>query len=59
MEVLESGASGLPSRVAFRFDTSLDSPDFHWLQFDWPTLSYRALKVPAVGESVTVAGPRI
>ena len=37
VEILESDASDLPSRVAFRFDTSLDSPDFHWLRFDWRT----------------------
>ena len=35
VEVLESDASDLPSRVVFRFNTSLDSPDFHWLRFDW------------------------
>ena len=57
VEVLESNASGLPSRVAFRFDTSLDSPDFHWLQIDWRTFSYRPFKVPAIGQSVTLCGP--
>jgi hypothetical protein len=58
VEILESDASDLPSRVAFRFDTSLDSPDFHWLQFDWRTLSYMPFKIPAIGQSVTVSGPR-
>ena len=58
VEILESDASDLPSRVAFRFDTSLDSPDFHWLRFDWRTLSYQPFKVPAIGQSVTLSGPR-
>ena len=58
VEVLESDASDLPSRVSFRFDTSLDSPDFHWIQFDWRIFSYQPFKVPAVGQSVTLSGPR-
>jgi hypothetical protein len=58
VEVLESDASDLPSRVAFRFDTSLDSPDFHWLQYDRRTQSYQPFKIPASGQSVTLSGPR-
>jgi hypothetical protein len=58
VEVLESDASDLPSRVVFRFNTSLDSPDFHWLRFDWPTWSYQPFKIPAIGQSVTLSGPR-
>jgi hypothetical protein len=58
VEVLESDASDLPSRVAFRFDTSLDSPDFHWLRFDWQTFSYKPFEIPAIGQSVTLSGPR-
>ena len=63
VEVLELGASGLPSRVAFRFDTSLDSPDFHWLQFDIrmavaSSQPYQPFKVPAIGQSVTLSAPR-
>ena len=62
VEVLESDASGLPSRVAFRFDTSLDSPDFHWLQFDIADgfgflQPYQPFKIPAIGQSVTLSGP--
>ena len=48
--------AALPSRFAFRFDTSLDSPDFHWLQFG--KQSYVPFKIPAIGQSVTLAGPR-
>ena len=57
VEVLESDASDLPSRVAFHFDTSLDSPDFHWLWFDWRTSSSEPFKIPAIGQSVTLSGP--
>jgi hypothetical protein len=56
VEVLESDASDLPSRVAFRFDTSLDSPDFNWIQFDWQT-GRQPFKIPAIGQSVTLSGP--
>jgi len=58
VEILESDTSDLPSRVAFRFNASLDSPAFHWLRFDWPTLSYQPFKIPAVGQSITLFGPR-
>ncbi|MGA2280125.1 MAG: hypothetical protein ABSG80_07475 [Verrucomicrobiota bacterium] len=58
VEVLESDALDLPSRVAFRFDISLDSPDFHWLQCDWRTGSYQPFKIPAIGQSVTLSGPQ-
>jgi hypothetical protein len=57
VEVLELDASDLPSRVAFRFDTSLDSPDFNWIQFDWQT-GRQPFKIPAIGQSVTLSGPR-
>ncbi len=57
-EVLESDASDLPSRVAFHFDTSLDSPNFRWLWFDWRTSSILPFKVPAIGQSVTLSGPK-
>jgi hypothetical protein len=58
VEVLESDASDLPSRVAFHFDTSLDSPHFRWLWFDWQTSSSRPFMMPAIGQGVTLAGPR-
>jgi hypothetical protein len=56
VEVLESDASDLPSRVAFRFDTSLDSPDFNWICWDWRT-GRQPIKIPAIGQSVTLSGP--
>jgi len=62
VEVLEVDASNLPSRVAFRFNTSLDSPDFHWLRFDLrmalaSSQSYQPFKIPAIGHSVTLSAP--
>ena len=57
VEVLESTAVDVASRVAFRFDTPLGSPDFHWLCWDWQTLSYKPFEVPAIGQSVTLSGP--
>jgi hypothetical protein len=64
VEVLEVDASDLPSRVAFRFNTSLDSPDFHWLRFDLQAAKcgpyqppYQPFKIPAIGQSVTLSGP--
>jgi len=57
VEVLETDALDLPSRVAFRFDTSLDSPDFNWIQFDWRT-GRQPFKIPAIGQSVTLSGPQ-
>lgn len=57
VEVLETDAADLPCRVAFRFDTSLDSPDFRWLWFDWRTFSAPPFKMPAIGQSVTLSGP--
>jgi hypothetical protein len=45
------------SFYTFRFDTSLDSPEFHWLRFDWPTLSYQPFIIPAIGQAVTLSGP--
>ncbi len=43
VEVLQVDAENLPSRVAFRFDTSLDAGDFQWVQFDWRTLGYETV----------------
>jgi hypothetical protein len=57
VEVLESDASDLPSRVAFRFNNSLDSPDFHWLQCDQRMQSYVPFKIPAIDQSVTLSAP--
>jgi hypothetical protein len=57
VEVLESDATDLASRVAFRFDTSLDSSKYRWLKFNWQRFSYEPFEVPAIGQSVTLTGP--
>ncbi len=57
VEVLESNAEDVATRVAFRFHTSLDSPDFHWLWWDWKSFAYEPFQVPAVGQSVLLPGP--
>jgi len=57
VEILQTDESSLPSRVAFHFDHSLDSPDFHWLQFDWQTRSNRPFAMPLPGHCVTLSGP--
>lgn len=58
VEILESDAADVATRVSFRFDRSLDSPEFHWLWFNWRKPAYEPFKVPAIGQSVTLAGPR-
>jgi hypothetical protein len=57
VEVLEANAADVATRVAFRFDTSLTSPDFHWLWWDWRTFSYQPFALPAIGQSITLSGP--
>jgi hypothetical protein len=47
-EILKS-SDGYPTRVGFRFDRSLDSPDFLFLE--WRDGALRKTSVPAVGES--------
>ena len=59
VEVLESDASGLASRVAFRFAKPLESADFLWLQWDWSSGSFKPFQPPAVGQSVTLLGPSL
>lgn len=56
-EILALDDSRLPSRVAFHFDNSLNSPQYHWFSFDWRTRSMDEFKVPAIGQNVTLAGP--
>jgi hypothetical protein len=35
----------------------LDSPDFYWLWWDWQNFAYEPFPMPAIGKSVTLAGP--
>lgn len=56
VEILKLDAANLPSRVAFRFKAPLDSPRFHWLQFNCQTRSHELFPMPAIGQRVTVFG---
>jgi hypothetical protein len=56
VEILELDAEKMPSRIACRFNASLDSPTFHWLQFNCQTLSFEPFAVPPVGQRDTVIG---
>ena len=58
VDVLDRVPSGLPSRVAFHFNAPLDSTNFDWLRFDWPTFSYQPYEPPAIGLTNTLAGPQ-
>jgi len=57
VEVQEVSEDGFPTRVAFRFDNSLDSPDIRWLCWDWRTFSDKPFEIPAIGQRVTLLGP--
>jgi hypothetical protein len=57
VEVLESDASGLASRVKFQFNKPLESADFLWLQWDWAAGEFKAFRPPNAGQSVTLPGP--
>jgi len=57
IEVLDSDASGLASRVVFRFRAPLESPEYRWRCWNWQAGSYEAFELPAVGQDVTLLGP--
>jgi hypothetical protein len=58
VEILEVDESRQPSRVAFHFDNPLDAPDFRWLWFNWRTHSIEPFEMPAIGQTVTLPGPK-
>lgn len=58
VEVLETDAAGMPVRVAFHFGAALESGNYRWYWFDWDAIRVKAFEIPAVGESVTLAGPK-
>ena len=57
IEVSDVGEDGLPKEVVFQFVVPLDDPSLRWLMWDWQTWAYVPFRVPAVGESVQIAGP--
>jgi hypothetical protein len=54
VEILEVGPDGVPTQAAFRFEPSPDADGFVWLR--WEGKQLRAVRPPAVGEHVTIAG---
>lgn len=48
---------GVPTRVAFEFEESLDNAKYQWLQFNPAHRRFVAFAVPAVGETVHIDGP--
>jgi len=56
-EILEVSELGLPARVAFHFEQSLDSPLYYWLRFDWRRFAYTQFSIPRIGETILVEGP--
>ena len=57
IEVSNFDEEGLPKEATFRFAVPLADPALTWLTWDWRTWSYEPFEVPAVGESVQIAGP--
>jgi hypothetical protein len=58
VDVLAADARAEATAVAFRFDRPLEAPDLYWMQFRWATFSYEPFAVPAIGQRVTLDGPR-
>lgn len=57
IEVMAVDDRGLPTKVAFHFDVSLNDPNLYWLQFNWRTFSYDRFEVPQIGQTISVPGP--
>jgi hypothetical protein len=55
-EVLELGARGVPSCVAFHFQKPIESADMVWIYFDWPHGRHAIFTVPQIGDTVRIAG---
>jgi len=61
IQVVSVAPDGAPQAVQVDFSVPLEDPSLHWLQWDWQPRglgSYREFKVPAVGETVALPGPR-
>lgn len=57
VEVLAVDERGLPLEMAFTFDVSLEDASLKWLYWHWGKKRYRAFDVPAIGETMRLAGP--
>ncbi len=61
IQVVSVTEDGAPQAVQVDFSVPLEDPSLYWLQWDWRPRglgSYREFKVPAVGETVALPGPR-
>ncbi|MDB6056647.1 MAG: hypothetical protein JWO95_491 [Verrucomicrobiales bacterium] len=59
IEVIDTTEDAEPRSVAIHFDSPLEADNRLWLQFVWrPYYQYVPFKLPKVGETVEVAGPR-
>jgi hypothetical protein len=57
VEILAVSQTGLPARMAFHFERSLNSPLYHWLRFDWRRFAYTVFPIPSIGETILVEEP--
>jgi hypothetical protein len=58
VEVAAVDGRGLPTQVSFKFAAALEDSSLCWVWFDWEAGCYHPFEVPAIGESIQVAGPR-
>jgi len=56
-QVVSVDEKGMPTKVLFEFDVSLEDPSLKWLQWDWWGNSYKSFKPPSVGERTVLNGP--
>jgi hypothetical protein len=56
-EVIALTANGRPLEARMQFTVPLEDASLKWLQWDWERNAYVPFTLPAVGETVRVAGP--
>jgi len=57
VQVIAVDQKGQPKEVSFNFSVPLEDASLYWLQFDWQNSCYSSFEVPAIGETVKIAGP--
>jgi len=57
VEILAVDERGLPLELAFTFDVPLEDASLKWLYWNWGKKRYKAFDVPAIGETMRLAGP--
>jgi len=48
---------GRPSQIQVTFDRPLEDASLHWMAWDWDRQSFIPFSLPAIGETVWIAGP--